>query len=93
MASPRIQHRINPSLRRDAEAILRAQGIKPSQAMILFYTEVKRTGGLPFLPSPVQPSEVPNARLRKELSDAARRKGVKTYRSERDLFADLHALT
>lgn len=92
MPSSRLQHRIDPSLRRDAEEILQAQGIKPAQAIILFYTEVKRSGGLPFTPSPVQPSEIPNARLQKELRDAAKGKGVKAYRNEHDLFASLHAL-
>ena len=92
MPSARIQHRIDPRLQRDAEAILKAQGIKPSQAIIIFYTEVKRTGGLPFMPTPVHPTEIPNARLQRELRDAAKGKGVKTYRNERDLFDSLHAL-
>jgi antitoxin component of RelBE/YafQ-DinJ toxin-antitoxin module len=47
MPSSRIQQRIDPRLRHDAEMILAAQGIKPSQAIILFYMEVKRQGGLP----------------------------------------------
>ncbi len=92
MATGRIQQRINPSLQRAAESILEAQGIKPSQAIILFYTEVKRMGGLPFKPSPVQPSEIPNARLRKELQDAAKGKGVRRYKNEKDLFDSLHQL-
>ncbi|OGJ66315.1 hypothetical protein A3B61_02155, partial [Candidatus Peribacteria bacterium RIFCSPLOWO2_01_FULL_53_10] len=86
MPSSRMQHRIDPALRHDAEMILTAQGIKPAQAIILFYTEVKRSGGLPFAPSPVQPSEIPNARLRRELRDAAKGKGVKTYKNEKDFF-------
>ncbi|TSD00235.1 MAG: Uncharacterized protein Greene101449_253 [Candidatus Peregrinibacteria bacterium Greene1014_49] len=92
MTSGRIQQRIDPSLRKEAEQILQIQGIKPSQAIILFYTEVKRAGGLPFTPSPVQPSEIPNARLQKDIRDAARGKGVKTYKNEKDFFDSLHAL-
>jgi addiction module RelB/DinJ family antitoxin len=92
MTNGRIQQRINPALRREAEQILRIQGIKPSQAIILFYTEVKRTGGLPFSPSPVTPAEIPNARLRKNLKEAAKGRGVKTYNSEKDFFDALHAL-
>jgi addiction module RelB/DinJ family antitoxin len=75
MATSRIQQRIDADLRQEAEAILQTQGIKPSQAIILFYMEVKRSRGLPFKPSPVRPSEIPNTRLRKELRDAARGKG------------------
>ena len=92
MTSVRIQQRIDPLLRRDAEMILRTQGIKPSQAIILFYTEVKRSGGLPFTPSPVQPAEIPNARLRNDLQEARQNKGVKTFERKKELFASLDDL-
>lgn len=91
MASGRIQHRIHPSLQRDAEDILRTQGIRPSQAIILFYTEVKRFGGLPFTPSPVLPSEIPNRRLQRDLKEARQGKGVQSFRSKKDFFDSLHA--
>jgi len=42
MAAERIQQRSDPDLRQEAEAILATQGIKPSQAIILFYTEVMK---------------------------------------------------
>ncbi|MDO8649140.1 MAG: type II toxin-antitoxin system RelB/DinJ family antitoxin [Candidatus Peregrinibacteria bacterium] len=92
MASSRLQHRINPILRRDAEAILQAQGIKPSQAIILFYTEVKRSGGLPFTPSPVQPSEIPNARLRRDLREAKQGRGIRSFKNKKELFKSLRSL-
>jgi addiction module RelB/DinJ family antitoxin len=92
MANGRIQQRINPALRREAEQILRIQGIKPSQAIILFYTEVKRTGGLPFSPSPVTLAEIPNARLRKSLKEAAEGKGIMTFKNKKDFFDSLHGL-
>ncbi|MDD5055351.1 MAG: type II toxin-antitoxin system RelB/DinJ family antitoxin [Candidatus Peribacteraceae bacterium] len=91
MPSGRIQHRIHPSLQRDAEEILRTQGIKPSQAIILFYTEVKRFGGLPFTPSPVRPSEIPNRRLQRDLKNASRKKGIMTYKNKRELVDSLRA--
>jgi len=92
LPSDRLQHRIDPLLRHDAEMILTAQGIKPSQAIILFYTEIKRTGGLPFPPSPVQPAEIPNARLRKDLEEARRSKGVKTFTKKKKFFDSLRDL-
>jgi len=92
MPTGRIQHRIDPVLQREAELILKTQGIKPSQAMYLFYMEIKRFGGLPFLPTPVRPSEIPNARLRKDLRDADRGIGVKTYKNKKDLFDSLRRL-
>lgn len=91
MTSGRIQQRIDPALQRDAEAILRVQGIKPSQAVILFYTEVKRVGGLPFQPSPVLPTEIPNARLRRDLKEAHKGKGVRAYKDKDYFFASLRS--
>lgn len=91
MPSGRLQQRIDPSLRRAAEDILKVQGIKPTQAIILFYTEIKRIGGLPFSPSPVRPSEIPNARLRKALQEAKEGKGVRTFKNKKDFFAALRS--
>jgi antitoxin component of RelBE/YafQ-DinJ toxin-antitoxin module len=92
MPSGRIQHRIDPALQRDAEAILHLQGIKPAQAIILFYMEVKRSKGLPFLPSPVTQAEIPNARLRKDLAEAKAGKGLRTFKTKKAFFDSLHAL-
>ena len=90
MPSVRIQQRISPVLKRQAEAILEAQGIKPSLAIVMFYTEVKRSGGLPFTPSRVLPSEIPNMRLQKDLKEAGRGKGVRSFKNKNDLFRALH---
>ncbi|MBI1812586.1 type II toxin-antitoxin system RelB/DinJ family antitoxin [Candidatus Peregrinibacteria bacterium] len=92
MTPGRIQQRIDPVLQRQAEQILALQGIKPSQAIILFYMEVKRSGGLPFAPSPVQPEEIPNARLRRDLREAARGIGVRTYKGKKEFFDSLKKL-
>jgi addiction module RelB/DinJ family antitoxin len=92
MASGRIQQRIDPALQRDAEAILELQGIKPSQAIVLFYMEVTRFGGLPFRPSPVRRPEIPNAKLQKEIREARCGKGVHEYRTSKAMFKALRAL-
>jgi addiction module RelB/DinJ family antitoxin len=92
MPSTRLQHRIDPVLRQEAEAILRKQGIKPAQAIILFYVEITRYGGLPFRPTPVRRSEIPNAQLRKALKEAERGDGVRTFRSKKAFFDSLARL-
>lgn len=84
MSSTRMQHRIDAGLKIDAEKILEQQGIKPSQAITIFYTEIKRTGGFPFLPS-----AVPNKKLTKNLMEAKKGTGVKTHKSKKDLFKSL----
>ncbi len=87
MPPTRIQHRINPQLKEEAESILEQQGIKPAQAITIFYTEIKRQGGFPFLPS-----KVPNKKLQKEIKEAEKGKGIKTYKNKKDLFNSLEKL-
>ncbi len=87
MPSTRIQHRINANLKIEAETILEQQGIGPAQAITIFYTEIKRTGGFPFLPS-----KVPNKQLAKELREAEKGIGIKTYKNKKELFNSLKKL-
>lgn len=83
----RLQHRIDPHLKEKAELILEEQGIKPAQAITIFYTEITRTGGFPFLPS-----RVPNKKLAKDLEEVETEKGIKTYKNKKALFASLKNL-
>jgi len=39
---------MEPELKENAEHILKELGIKPSDAINMFYHQVERTGGLPF---------------------------------------------
>lgn len=89
MATGRIQQRIDRKLQQKAEDILGVQGIKPSQAIVLFYTEVARTGGLPFHPSPVSREEIPNARLQRDLKSAQKKGGIRLFKTKKDMFASL----
>lgn len=87
MKTGRLQHRIDPILQREAETILKEQGIKPSQAIAIFYTEITRRRGFPFLPS-----AVPNESLKKSFSEAKAGKGVKKYKNKEELFRSLENL-
>lgn len=87
MTSIRMQTRINSNLKKEAEKILEEQGIKPAQAIHIFYTEIKRTRGFPFLPS-----KVPNKKLQKDLEKAKQGLGVKTYKNKTDFFESLKKL-
>ena len=84
MASIRMQNRIDSSLKEEAERIHEAQGFKPAQAINIFYTEIARTGGFPFLPT-----KIPNEKLEKALTEAKKGVGVKSYKTKKDFF---HAL-
>ena len=47
-ASDTIQARISPQLKREAEAVFRAIGLKTSDAIRLFLQQSVNLGGLPF---------------------------------------------
>ncbi len=43
-----VRARMEPELKQHAEAIFEKIGIRPSQAINLFYRQVEEAGGLPF---------------------------------------------
>ncbi|MDP2691744.1 MAG: type II toxin-antitoxin system RelB/DinJ family antitoxin [bacterium] len=92
MASGRIQTRIDPNLQEEAETYLEAQGIKPTWAITMFYIEVKKRKGFPFLPSPAECSGIPNNELAKDLREAEMGIGVKTYKNTEEFFDALDKL-
>lgn len=89
MSTVVLQHRIDKGLKAEAENILAMQGYKPSQAIAIFYTEIKRLGGFPFLPSKI---EVPNDSLLKSTREAEKGIGVETYKDDKELFDTLDNL-
>jgi DNA-damage-inducible protein J len=70
-----VRARVEPELKRDAEAVLMKIGLTPSEAIILFLTQVKLTKGLPF------PVRVPNKATRRAIKEARARKDVETFAS------------
>jgi len=70
-----VRARVEPGLKRGAEAVLRKLGLTSSEAITLFYTQVKLTNGLPF------PVRVPNKRTRGAIKDARARKNIETFES------------
>jgi len=43
-----VRARMEPELKMHAEEIFESVGIKPSEAINMFYHQVEKTGGLPF---------------------------------------------
>ena len=63
-----VQARVSPELKKQADAILNAMGLKTAEAIRLFLQQVVNTGGLPFQPR----AKVPNTdtiTAMKELED------------------------
>jgi DNA-damage-inducible protein J len=70
-----IRARVEPALKRDAEAVLKKIGLTSSEAITLFLAQVKLTNGLPF------PLRVPNKATKRAITDARARKNVETFDS------------
>lgn len=77
--------RLDPELKEKAERILGELGLTVSQAISLFYRQVELHDGLPF------DVRLPNATTRRALDDAQARRGLTSYSSVDELFADLGA--
>ena len=77
----RISSRIDRDLKTKSEAILAELGIRPSQAISMFYTQIIRQRGLPL------ELKIPNdetiAAMREDLSN------TKRYNSAQALFDDM----
>jgi len=76
----RISSRIDPDLKKKSEAILAEIGIKPSQAITMFYTQIVRQRGLPL--ELKIPNEETLEALNEDLTNA------KSYDSAAEMFAD-----
>ena len=51
-----VQSRVSPELKRDAERVFRAMGLKTSDAIRLFLQQSVNVGGLPLRPSAARPN-------------------------------------
>jgi DNA-damage-inducible protein J len=70
-----IRARVEPELKRGAEAVLKKIGLTSSEAITLFLTQVRLTKGLPF------PVRVPNKQTRHAIKETEARKNVETFGS------------
>jgi len=73
-----LRARVEPKLKREAEAVLKKVGLTSSEAITLFLTQVRLAKGLPF------PVRIPNAATRRALKDAQARKGLESFDSVSD---------
>ena len=78
-----VSVRMEPSLKRDAENILRDLGLPASQAVTLFYRQLVLHKGLTF------EVKLPVEVTRKALEDAVNGRDLASYSSTDELFEDL----
>jgi DNA-damage-inducible protein J len=78
-----ISARIDPELKREAEQVLEKLGLTASQAITVFYKQVKLQQGLPFI------VKIPNEATEKALEDARTRRGLNDFENVDALYRDL----
>ncbi len=83
MKTTTIRARIEPTLKEEVEAILSTLGLTASETIQLLYSQIKLRKGLPFS------VEMPNELTAKTLRDSKAGKGVKTFSTKKELYADL----
>jgi DNA-damage-inducible protein J len=81
--SASIHARIEPELKEEAEAILKGLGLNATQAITLFYQQIRLSRGLPFV------LRIPNEVTRQTLEDTDAGKDLVYCRDAADLFQRL----
>jgi DNA-damage-inducible protein J len=81
--SASIHARIEPELKAAAETILKELGLNATQAITLFYQQIRLNRGLPFV------LRVPNDTTRRTLDDTDAGKNLVYCRDTDDLFQRL----
>ena len=78
-----VRARLEPDLKRDTELIFDQLGINTTEAIRIFFKQVKLQRGLPF------EMKIPNETTQKAISDAKLQKNVIETESPEQLFEDL----
>ena len=78
-----IRARVSPRLKKDAEAVFAQLGLTATDAITIFYSQVKLRQGLPFA------VQIPNATTRQTLEATDRGEDVLDCENAEDLFSAL----
>jgi len=81
-----IRARVEPDLKHDAETVLKKLGMTPTEAITLFYRQVKLHRGLPF------PVRIPNKATVRALKEARAGKNLETFDSFEEWVKDMRSL-
>ncbi|MCX6349399.1 MAG: type II toxin-antitoxin system RelB/DinJ family antitoxin [Candidatus Aureabacteria bacterium] len=78
-----VRARVEPNLKADVEKLLQRLGVTTTEAITMFYSQIRLRRGLPF------PVEVPNATTRKTFEATDRGEDISTYDSLDEMFEAL----
>jgi len=80
-----ITARIDPELKRDTEMVLKDLGLTTTQAITLFFRQIRMRKGLPFAVS------IPNVETEQAIEDALAGRNLQSAENVDTLFNDLRA--
>jgi DNA-damage-inducible protein J len=78
-----VRARVEPGLKADVEKLLHSLGVSTTEAITMFYSQIRLRKGLPF------PVEVPNETTRKTFDATDRGEDLNTYDSLDEMFEAL----
>jgi DNA-damage-inducible protein J len=78
-----IRARVEPGLKDDVEKLLHRLGVTTTEAITMFYSQIRLRQGLPF------PVEIPNATTRKTFEATDRGEDINTFDSLDKMFEAL----
>ncbi len=78
-----IRARTEPKLKKEVERIFKALGLSSTEAINLFYQQVRLQHGLPF------EIKIPNAQTLKAMEDVDKKKGVVKSKNAKEMFKKL----
>lgn len=78
-----ISTRVDPELKRNAEAVFQQLGLSTTQAITLFLHQVELQQGLPFQ------VKVPNAETRAAIEESRRGENLESFDTKEDFYKEL----
>lgn len=78
-----IHTRVDPAIKEQAEHVLGNLGMKPSEAIQIFYKQIALRNGFPV------ELKVPNELTKQTLEESKAGKNLKAFSSKEELFEDL----
>ena len=81
-----IRARVEPDLKKDAETLLEKLGMTPTEAITLFYKQVKLHRGLPFS------VRIPNKETRRAIRETRAGKNLETFDTFEEWVREMRSL-
>ncbi len=81
--SAMIRARVEENLKKDVDSILLTLGLSASEAINIFYSQIKLNQGIPFQ------VKIPNNVTTRTFNETDNGKNIKKFKNKKDMFASL----